>query len=248
MVGLTIRNTVNVQDKAIGISFRRREQLSENVIWSVFEKVAQSSARFNALDSMIVDVHPVRMPVGFGGDSVKTKGRQFYVMAYLKHSIIEVKAEENCLAHALIIAVARLTNDPNYKAYREGRKIRPMVDHLLEATGIDLTNGGGVPELTRFQEHFQEYRIVVYGGLECEAIIFDGQIESENRINLQYDDVTCHYHVIANVTGAMAKKYVCKGCNKGCGRDITHKCEQTCSDCNSIPLCVTTCSNPVRCM
>jgi hypothetical protein len=48
MDGLTIRNEVNVQDKAIGISFGRRDQLAEDVIWSVFEKVAQSNARFNA--------------------------------------------------------------------------------------------------------------------------------------------------------------------------------------------------------
>jgi hypothetical protein len=78
-------------------------------------------------------------------------------MAHMKSSIIEVKAEENCLAHALIIAIARLTNDPNYVAYRKGRKkIRPMVDRFLELTGIDLTNGGGIPELTRFQEHFKD--------------------------------------------------------------------------------------------
>jgi hypothetical protein len=50
MVALTIRNEVNAQDKAIGISFRRKDQLSEDIIWSVFEKVAQSNARFNALD------------------------------------------------------------------------------------------------------------------------------------------------------------------------------------------------------
>jgi len=27
---------------------------------------------------------------------------------------VEVKAEENCLAHALIIAIARVENDANY--------------------------------------------------------------------------------------------------------------------------------------
>jgi hypothetical protein len=177
LVGLTIRSTVNMQDKATGISFRRKDQLSENIIWSVFEKVAQYNARFNALDSLIVEVHSVRMPVGFGG--FKTTGRQLSVMAHLKSCIIEDKAEENCLAHALIIAVGRLTNDPNYVAYREGRKIRQIVDRLLELTGIDLTNGGGIPELTRFQEHFKDYRIVGYGVLDSDTIIFDGQIESK---------------------------------------------------------------------
>jgi len=239
MVGITIRNQVNLQHRAIGISFRRRDQLSENVIWSVFEKVAQSNDRFNALDNLIVEVHSIMMPVGFGKVAMKTKGRSLSVMAHWKRSIVEVKAEENCLAHALVIAVAKLTNDSNYKAFRQGRKIRPKVDHLLEITGIDLTNGRGIPELTRFQELFIDYRIVVYGGLHCDEIIFDGRIESENRINLLYDDRKRHYHVIVNLTGAMAKTYVCKGCNKGCERDVEHRCQQTCSDCNSIPPCIT---------
>jgi hypothetical protein len=47
----------------------------------------------------------------------------------------------------------------------KGLKIRPVVDHLLETTGIDLTDGGGIPELMKFHEHFKDYRIVVFGGL-----------------------------------------------------------------------------------
>ena len=158
-------------------------------------------------------------------------------MAHLKMSIVEVKAKEKCLVHALVVAVAKLTNDPDYKAFIQGRKIRPKVDLLLEITGIDLTKGGGIPDLTRLQEYFKEYRIV-YGGLYCDDIIFDGRIESENRINLLNDDVNQHYHVIVNLTGALAKTYVCKCCNKGCERDVEHRCQQSCSDCTSIPPCI----------
>ena len=61
MVGITIHNEVNLLDKPIGISFRRKDQLSEVVIWSVFSKVAQSKARFNAMDRLIVVIHSVRM-------------------------------------------------------------------------------------------------------------------------------------------------------------------------------------------
>jgi len=57
---------------------------------------------------------------------------------WLKSSIVEVRVEENCLAHALIKAIARLNNDPNYTAYFKGRKLRPVVRQLLESTGIDL--------------------------------------------------------------------------------------------------------------
>jgi len=45
MVVITIHNQVNQNDKPIGISFRRKDQLSGEVIWSVFEKVSQSTCR-----------------------------------------------------------------------------------------------------------------------------------------------------------------------------------------------------------
>jgi hypothetical protein len=72
MVGITIRNEVNVQDKAIGLRFRRKDMVTENVLWGVFGKVAQSNAIFNALDELVVEVHSIRMPIGFGG--FKTTG------------------------------------------------------------------------------------------------------------------------------------------------------------------------------
>jgi hypothetical protein len=31
-----------------------------------------------------------------------------------------------------------------------------VVDNLLTIIGIDLTNGGGIPELIEFDEHFKE--------------------------------------------------------------------------------------------
>ena len=91
-------------------------------------------------------------------------GRPLSVMAHLKKRILEVKIETNCLARALIIAIAKLTNDSNYKAYRQGRKVYPKVDQLLATTGISLDNGGGNTELERFQDHFRQYKIVVYTG------------------------------------------------------------------------------------
>jgi len=235
MVGITISNEINMSDKAIGISFRRKDQISPDVIWSVFGKVAQSNARFNALDKLVMTVHSVKMPIGHG--RIATKGRSLQTMAHLKRSIIEVKAIENCLAHALVIAIAKLTDDKDYKAFRQGRKIRPHVDHLLATTGIDLSNGGGIAELIRFQEYFKEYRIVVFRGLNCEDIMFDGQVESEKRINLLYDDVNHHFNVINSVTGAISRQYFCNGCNKGCDSGVTHRCQETCSDCMSIPPC-----------
>src|SRR5215510_5728197 len=100
MVGVTIRNEDNQADKAIGFSFRRRDQIAGDVIWSLFEQVSQSNARFNALDKLVVEVQVVKMPVGFGRNknALTTKGRPVSELAHLKRSIVRVEAEENCLA------------------------------------------------------------------------------------------------------------------------------------------------------
>ena len=109
MAGVAIHEC-NQNDKPI-ISFRRRGQLSVDAIWSVFE-VTQSNARFNALDTRLV-LHSVRMHVGFGVRAIKTMGRPLSVIAHLKKSIVQVKTETHCLAHALIMAKAKLANGPN---------------------------------------------------------------------------------------------------------------------------------------
>jgi len=83
-------------------------------------------------------------------------------MTQLKRSIVEVKAEENCLAHAFKIAIARVDNGANYTSYRKGNKICSVVQTFLQETGIDVTKGAGIHEINRFQKHFRDYKITVY--------------------------------------------------------------------------------------
>lgn len=61
------------------------------------------------------------------------------------------------LKHNELFGPRSVTNDPNYDSYRRGRRIIPIVEHVLETTGIDLKNGDGSRELTQFQEHFKDY-------------------------------------------------------------------------------------------
>ena len=60
MVGLTFHNQVNQSGKPIGISFRRKDQLCGDLIWSVYENVSQSNSRFNALDTLFVNLHSAK--------------------------------------------------------------------------------------------------------------------------------------------------------------------------------------------
>ena len=72
------------------------------------------------------------MPVGFGyNKGIKTMGSLLPVMAHLKKVIVQDKSENNCLAHALIIDIAKLTDEPNYEAYRRGGKYTPKAIRYL---------------------------------------------------------------------------------------------------------------------
>jgi len=219
----------------IGISFRRKDHVSVDVVWTVFEKVSQSNSRFNALDTLVIAVHSVKMLVWFGG-GIKTKDITLSVMAHLKKISVYVKAEiMSC--YALVIAIAKVDNDANYKPYRECRKIRSVVQTIVQGTGIELTNGAGIPDFNRLYGHFRDYKIVVYQGFGCDDTMFEGQVDSSKRLNLLYHDVKRHYHVIVNLKGAMVRPYVFSARHKSCRRDLKHVCDQTCSDCMARPPC-----------
>ena len=90
------------------------------------------------------------------------------------------------------------------ETFRSTIRNEEFIGYLSDTTGIDLSNGAGIPELIRFKKLFQEYKIVVYYCLSCEDIIFEGQIDSSKGINLLYDDVERHYDVIAKINVATA--------------------------------------------
>ena len=89
-------------------------------------------------------VHSVRMPMGLGKRRMKRMSRPLSVMAHLKRSVVEVNVSENCLSHAIIISIAKVENYLNYKAYVQGRKIRPDVQKLLTETGLEVSEDAGI--------------------------------------------------------------------------------------------------------
>jgi len=62
------------------------------VILNVWEKGKQSNSRLNSLDTLVLEIHSVKTPIGFGG-GIKTKGRSLAALAYLKKSIVKVSSE-----------------------------------------------------------------------------------------------------------------------------------------------------------
>ena len=88
-MGLRIRITENVQDKVVGISFRRRDQLNPDVVWGVLGNFVQSNARFGLCDRLEVHLDHVRMPAGNGRTAEKTKGRTLDVLSVIKRALLK---------------------------------------------------------------------------------------------------------------------------------------------------------------
>jgi hypothetical protein len=173
LVGLRIRNNKNVQDKVVGISLRRRDQLKSDVMWSVLWKVIQNNAMFVLTDCLEVHLDHVRMPAGNGG--VKTKGRSLDVLSAIKRTL--------CFAHALKIAMARANNDQKYKLYRNSRCFEKPVEDLLKAFVVDLFKGGGFEELQQFQQYFRITKLL-FDGLHPDRVMFSGNSLSDTKLYL----------------------------------------------------------------
>ena len=238
LAGLRIRNTENVQDKVVGISLRRHDQLKRDVVWGVPGKVIQSNAIFGLVDRLEVHLDHVMMPAGNDKAAEKTKGKSLDVMSTIKTSIVTVTAAINCLAHALIIAIARVNCDPKYKSYRNGRGMQQPVEDLLKASGVNLRNAGGFDELQQLQQYLLDYKIIVYDGLNPGRVMFSGNPVSAKKLYLLYDEENKHYNVITNLKAAMAKKYICNACDTL--YDFTHKCDKACPLCTAAPPCCRT--------
>jgi len=92
-----------------------------------------------------VNIDSVRIPVRFGNHASKSEGRPLSVMAHLKTSVVELKTEDNCLAHSVTLDIAKADKDPNSESYLHGYMIRSVVRTLLDKTGIDLSGGWRYP-------------------------------------------------------------------------------------------------------
>jgi len=122
---LIIRNTKIVEDKVVGISSRRRDQLKPDVVWAVNGNVIQSNARFGLSGRLEVHLDLVRTPAGNG--SVRIKVRSLVVMNVIKKSTVRVKAALNCLTYTLIIAMARVNGEPKFQSYRHCKGLKKLL-------------------------------------------------------------------------------------------------------------------------
>ena len=108
-------------DTPISLPFMAAEQLTTERVFSQIERVIQSNRDFRLNDTVTIDMIHVEAPQGSGRSKRTTLNIREYL--HKKGSVITIKNNDNlCLARALVVAIAKIENDPNYKDLRDSKK------------------------------------------------------------------------------------------------------------------------------
>ena len=128
----------NQLDKPIHFPFMTADRLTSERILAEFEHVIQSNQEFRLNDTVEINLIHVSMPIG----GKRSKRSEVNLEKHLKKrkSIIRIQNEDDlCMARALVVAKAKLDNDPQYKS---------IVDHcwpMQTRLAQELHQNAGVP-------------------------------------------------------------------------------------------------------
>ena len=126
-------------DKPISLPFMSVEQLTSERLFSQFERVIQSNQDFRLNDTVTVDIIHVEAPQGSGRSKRTTLNIREYL--HKKGSVITINNNDDnlCLARALVVAVARIEKDPNYKTLIKSKS------GTQQMKAMDLHHAANVP-------------------------------------------------------------------------------------------------------
>ena len=221
-------------DTPISIPFMFVHQLTPERVFSQIERVVQSNREFRLNDTVIVDILHVEAQQGSG----KSKRGILDIREYLhkKGSVVTIKNNDNlCLARALVVAVAKVENAPNYKnLIRSDRSMQEKEAKKLHAAANVPLGPCGIPEVKMFQKYLTKYEINIISGNQDNTIIYPPKTGNNNNNNVTpiylylHDN---HYDVITSMPGFLSRGYFCHTCKKVYDHKYAHLCKEMCKLC-----------------
>jgi hypothetical protein len=160
-----------------------RERLTTERVLAEFERVTQSNRHFHLNDSVDVNVVHVEMPHGGKG----TKRSELNLEKHLtkKRSIIRIRNNDQlCLTRALVVAKAKIDNDPQYTSivnHRRAMQTR-LARELHQKAAVPL-GPCGLDEVEQFQTYLSDYQINIVSKEHQNSLIYVGP-DQEKRIYL----------------------------------------------------------------
>ena len=217
-------------DYPIVMPFMRRSVLTVDRILSEIERVLQSYEQFVLDETFGVEFVHVHLLKGSG------QKRKPYVdisrLLHNKKSIIQIRnKDELCCARALITAMARVQNHPQWNNIRLGHKIQEQLARDLHIkAGVPLTSCT-LDHVKQFQMVLPDFQIHILSMEHFNAIVYQGP---EGGIPIYLYNHNEHFDVITKVTGFLDRSYFCLQCKKGYNNKEKHSCNNACHFCRHI--------------
>ena len=216
----------------ISIPFMPLHQLTPERIFSHVQRVVQSNRDFRLNDTVNVDIIHVEAPQGSGKKPRTIVNIREYL--HKKKSVITIVNDDDlCLARALVVAIAKHENEPNYKNLtKPGYRIQEKRAKALHTAANVPLGPCGIPEVAMFQKHLTSYEITILSGNHNNSIIYPPK-PSTNRnvtpIYLYLNDG--HYDVITKIAGFLNRSYFCHTCRRTYDKKTDHLCPERCTSC-----------------
>lgn len=145
-------------DYPIVLPFMRQNALTVDRLLSEIERVLQSYEEFVLDETFGIELVHVNLTKGSG-----QKRKPYVDIKKLlddKRSIIQIRnSDDLCCARALVTAMARVQNHPEWHSIKQGRKIQEtLARELHEKAGVPL-KACGVDDVKSFQNVLPEFQI-----------------------------------------------------------------------------------------
>ena len=218
----------------ISLPFMSVERLTAERVYSELERVIQSNQEFRLNDTVTIDLNHVESPVGSRGKGKKRT--TFDIDDYLdeKNSVVRIKNKDDlCLARALVVARAKIDNDPRYNQIRQSDRPlqREKAFDLHEAANVPL-GPCGLNEAALFQQYLTDYQIVIISGDHNNSVIYPPQSSgTDEKPHLTLYLHGNHFDVINSVPGFLGRSYFCFRCYKAYDHTTDHLCTNMCRSC-----------------
>ena len=219
-------------DTPISMPFMPVIQLTPEWVFSQIERVIQSNRDFRLNDTVTVDIVHVEAPQGSGRSRRTTLNIKEFL--HKKKSIIITNNDDLCLARALVVAIAKIEKDPNYKnLIAPGRRIQERkAKELHESANVPL-GPCGLPEVELFQKYLTNYEINVFSTAHNNSIIYPAKPSTSNAKPIYLHLHDNHYDVITTMPGFLSAVYFCHKCRKTYSNKHGHLCDESCGSCGA---------------
>ena len=195
-------------------------------ILDTISRMLNSNENFDMDETMELDLtHITMLQPGTGKRNLSFGSANYTELLKQKKSIIVIKNQyQLCCARALVVAKAKVDDDPDYDSIKRDlpfQKTRALTLH--QEAGVPI-GPCGLKEINVFQQALSEYQIIVVSAEHGHSVLYKGEKRDKQLILLSHDG---HFDVITSLPGFFNRVYYCLECEKGFNHDTLkhHRCE-----------------------